>query len=408
MKRITAIFIILAFCLAVMAGCGSQESTAEKREIAAPGESSQTDEDTDNEQPVSVAVEGTIASLDEIKEKAVSMGYEISELMDMQKGMSKGMVNGFNIIMGSTYTPVMEFATAEEAQSMADAVNEAGYNIAIVNGRFLTTVSATKGVVENEQDQAQLESIMGARAQVQEQWTDVADVSAETSEYSGAYALADNISKDMNTLMDQALTKNNREHPEGDPKNADDVVPFMFISIPFSYTAYFGEDETMYEGIVSMAEMMGISEAKVTRTAQHNYTLTGKTFRENLPYEINGVYDSANGSIRMTEKEGGKVIEFLEFVPLGNEKYALQSSKERAVVLYGGGKIESFIYTETNADDVYSAEGDSIFPEGPASEDGWADGRAEEEYRQHYEYNGGTIKLNYQAFDKRVELEIPR
>jgi hypothetical protein len=118
---------------------------------------------------VQVCLKALSASLEEIKERVVDAGYETSELFDMQKEAVTSLagdvlVDGFNIVIGSVHNFVMEFKTPEDAQEYADMINEGGYSVAIVNGRFLTSVEATKGIIEDEELQAELEAHNGCQS----------------------------------------------------------------------------------------------------------------------------------------------------------------------------------------------------------------------------------------------------
>ncbi len=454
MKKAIALLLILTLCGAAMAGCGGgQDNPTGKREISpsgAPAEKNQepspdaSSEEEKNPSPTPALEEGTIASLEEIKQNAIKAGYEIAEMEDglgqMGQGnmenapdegeefaelgemlaqareeQMKGFVGGFEIIIGDTHIPVMEFETPNDAQRIADMTNEAGYNVAIVNGRFFTCVGATKGVIENEQEQAALEKIMDAKAQVQEQWSDTEDVPVNTTDYMSGYALMDNIRKSMATLLDQTLTKHNKAHPEGDPESTEDVVPFIFGSFSMPLTSSFSEDEVYEEGIASTADFIGITEVKLTRNAPHDYTLTGKQPGDDSPFEIHGIYDPATGSLRMVAKSDGKVTESFEFIPLGGDQYAFQADEERAVVTYKSGKLESFIYTRTNnyftrigdGGFKYHSESDSIYPAGTGVNEKWAAVKGEDDYAEYYAFDGTTIKLSAKPFDERVKVEIP-
>ena len=123
-------------------------------------------------------------------------------------------------------------------------------------------MEATKGIVTDLEMQAELEDLMDAKALVLEEWSNTIDVSTSTSDYKGAYDLMQNISNSLNTLVDQAVTKNNMEHPEGDPQGTHKVFTYMFGSIPVALTSQFCEDEAMLTAIESVAYMMGLSEAR--------------------------------------------------------------------------------------------------------------------------------------------------
>jgi len=423
-RRIAALLLIFVIFAVAFTGCiGGKNDLSGKREINSPSRSEEEDDevssemdsnDLDEGQESSSLPEGTISSLDEIKERVVDAGYETSELFDMQKEVVTSLagdvlVDGFNIVIGSVHNFVMEFKTPEDAQEYADMINEGGYNVAIVNGRFLTSVEATKGIIEDEELQAELEAIMDAKAQVQENWTDVEAVSTSTSDYKGAYALKDMISRSMNTLLEQSIAENNKAHPSGDPKNIDGVFPLQFNSIPLSLTSTFCEDETQLQAVVSVVGMLGMTDGKVTRNAAHDYTLTAKKTRNNAAYEVHGKYDPATGSLRMVEKTDGEVTEFVEFVPLGGVQYAMQSNTERAIVNYKDNELISYRYTKLDdKQDDYDSESDSIYPSGKGVDLQWVAPLGEDGYGEYYNLDNGIIKLSVQSFGgKRVKAEIP-
>lgn len=416
MKKMIVILLLLMFCSTNLAGCtDKQAGSASKREIPAPEsssiatESSETDAGANQSSAVEApASEGTITSLDELKKKAEAAGYKTDELKDMQKNMGEGFIDGFNVIVGSAYIPVAEFKSAKESQQFADAIGESGYSVAIVNGKFLTFASATKGVIKDEKQQKALEGIMDAKAQLKESVPTAKTASADTTDYKSAYTLLNGIGTSMNDLLNRALEKNNKAVPENDPQSTNGLFPLMLASIPLSLTNGFCEDPVMIDATVSSIEMLGIEEAKVTRNAEHNYTISGKKAVTNTPLVINGVYAPANKSLRMVEKKDGEVASFYEFIPLGDNKYAFQTDKERAIVVYKDGKILSFTYSLLGKAPYYDSESDSIYPEGKGTDDSWISQKGEDSYQEFYSFNGTTIRINANAIKNRVKAEIPQ
>lgn len=209
----------------------------------------------------------------------------------------------------------------------------------------------------------------------------------------------------MNDLLNRALAKNNNEHPVGDPQNADDVLVFMFGSITLALTSQFSENEETLIGVEMAAEMFGMSDVKVTRNNAHDYTLTAIQTRTGKAYEINGVYDPKSGGLRMVEKTDGNIDGFFEFVPLGSDQYAFQTTTERSIVNYKDGKILSFVYAYDSAG--YSSESDSIYPSGEDVNTEWVLSKEEDEYQQYINFDGKTFKLNVNTFGGRKKIEIP-
>jgi hypothetical protein len=173
-KKTIALFLISTLIVLSLAGCGFQTGLNIVREIPLPD--SYTPENVSappedappqaSASPSPVQNEGSLKSLEEIKDRAKAAGYETEELLDFQSSMAEGSSGGFNVVIGDSHIPVMAFETPEDAQIYADAINEAGYNIAIVNGRYLTMASAHKGKIEDPEEQAALEKLMDAKAQV--------------------------------------------------------------------------------------------------------------------------------------------------------------------------------------------------------------------------------------------------
>ena len=413
MKKLFVMLLTLTLITTSFSGCGGKNKTKSGREISPSGSSDssevvRTDPNQDTANDTEVLDEGTIASLDEIRNKLLASDYEISDLEDLQKEFAVNLVDGFNFEKDGKQSLIMEFATPNDSKAYADFVNESGYNVPILNGRFLTFVEATKGIITDLEMQAELEELMDAKALIQEQWSDTTEVSTSTTDYKGAYDLMQNITKSMNTLLDQALAKNNIKYPKDDPQSTHRVFSFMLGSIPIALTSQFCEDEAMLEAIVMVADMMGLSDAKATRNGAHDYTLTAIKTRKQQPYEINAVYDPSSGGLRMVEKTDGEVTEFYEFIPLGSDQYAFQTNTERAIVGYKDGKTLSFVYTKINTkDEKYSSKSDSIYPSGSDANNEWVTAKGEDQYEQYFYFDGENIKINVDAFGERIKRQIP-
>lgn len=408
MKKFLTLLIILALC-AALGGCGkdpAREINAPKpssgQSSPAPGQSA----DLSSAVPGQALPEGSIASLEALREKAEAAGYETGELLPEQKQFNDDLVGGFNVVIGSSHIPIMEYASPDAAQTNADEILAAGYNVPIINGRFLTFVSATKGVINDTQKQAALESLMDAKARADEAWSDAKDgVSATTTNYAEAYALMDSMRGAMQTLLDQAVTRNNNAHPGDDPQNTDSVIALVFGSIKMAFTSTLSEDEAARDAILPALDMMGMKGAKAVRNAAHDYTMTGTDARGGA-LVLSAVYDPASGALRMTAAVDGKHSEFFEFVPLGGDRYALQSDRERAVVTFRDGKLLSFTYTVSDKNTAYSQTGDGIYPSGGPVDESWAAPLGEDGYEQYFDYDGATIRLSVEFLGARTKVEI--
>lgn len=173
MKKRMTVLIMPAFVIIVLAGCGAQAGLNIVREIPLPNTYAAAVQSTSPEivlteaTAASVQSEDALKSLDEIKARAVAAGFETSALFDFQKAFAADVVDGFNIEIGSYSMPVMEFPTPESAQAYADTINEGERYVAVVNGRYLTMVSASNGMATDKEQQAALEEILDAKAQEQ-------------------------------------------------------------------------------------------------------------------------------------------------------------------------------------------------------------------------------------------------
>lgn len=77
------------------------------------------------------------------------------------------MIDGFNVEIGDYSIPVLLFPSPEDAQTYADAINAAGYNIAVVNGSYLSMITASEGKAAYPEQQETMEDILDAKAQLQ-------------------------------------------------------------------------------------------------------------------------------------------------------------------------------------------------------------------------------------------------
>ena len=163
---------LLAICVvALLTGCGQKLGLNIVREIPVPEAYAQDSQDQSQPQdelpPEPKESGGGFASLDEVMERAESSGYEVAALYEFQKTMAPGMVDGFNVEIGDYSIPVILFPSPEEAQAYADAINAAGYNISVVNGCYLSMITASEGKVAYPEQQEAMERILDAKAQQQ-------------------------------------------------------------------------------------------------------------------------------------------------------------------------------------------------------------------------------------------------
>lgn len=106
--------------------------------------------------------EATVGSLAEIRQAADDAGYEIIELLDVQKAFIPGVVDGFNIELDGTGVSILEFADAATLGSYKADADASDINGAIVNGLYCALYDVEDGVPNQIQVDA-LEQIMGLK-----------------------------------------------------------------------------------------------------------------------------------------------------------------------------------------------------------------------------------------------------
>lgn len=134
MKKIFVFLLAALLACAVLSGCG-----ASKGDSAA-----QTGGNTS-------------VNLAEMKQAAEEAGYEVS---DEYYFAPSGVKDGFSFMLsledGDTHISVFEFGSAADADAYAEEINDAGYNIAVLNGKLLSMYGSDGS--ENEKNM--VESIM--------------------------------------------------------------------------------------------------------------------------------------------------------------------------------------------------------------------------------------------------------
>lgn len=89
------------------------------------------------------------------------------------------------------------------------------------------------------------------------------------------------------------------------------------------------------------------------------------------------------------------MVELYEFVPLGGDKYAIQTLFECGIVEYKDGKIISFIYSLKKRDKAlaYVINKDCIYPNGQGTGETWVSKNGEDSYEQFISFRGINLKL---------------
>lgn len=245
-------------------------------------------------------------------------------------------------------------------------------------------------------------------------------VNDSVSTYSQAYnnysAVYTAMYDTYNALLDRhnAAIEAEKEDYWDDPNHFTDIVR-NFVSISAAYTATFGDSD--YEvGIAALFEMFGMTDGKVEEIDASNYRMTyiaaGYTdpetweSHENVPYEDLCGFDADAGALYFREyvtiNGEKKQVSFIEFVPLGGGRYALQSETERGIVEVINGEAVSYEYAGYSI--PFDAEADSIFPNASGVDSAWI--MAGSEMKHHITLDSENLHIWAEAITEGI-LPMP-
>lgn len=396
MKR-SSVFV---FFLCIMILCTACSGPAKASDAAAPGTAAEVAKPVDSG-----------LTLEKLKKAAQDAGCEIEEVKDFQLIGGQVPVAGFNLIykdeLSESHIPVLEFSNSEEALAYAEQVNDAGYNMSIVNGKFMTITGSQYGIPTNGKEQAFLEKIMDSK--VMEYTKKAPVVVSSANDYAGAYLQIDAINKAVDELVTKSILLYDKSAPE-DKRIGDVFIAGSLISsMDLAFTSGLKEDQTQIDAVAQVWQMFGCTDVKISHDAPHNYTLTGKRAGLDTSFEIKCSFSPGTGSLRIIDKDGGEVVEFYEFVPLDTDKYAVQTLYARAIVEYKEGKIGSFVYTTNKTDKslAYNYEADGIYEKGGALDEDWVTKAGKDSYERYIAYDGTKLKISADTFfGERLNTEI--
>lgn len=397
MKKVLTYLVILCVLLMLFTSCASVNKADTS---AAISQNDTTPANSAVEEPKKPVDSGL--TLDGIKKSALDAGCEVEEVQAMQMSLEPKPVGGFNYVYkdenNQAHIPVLEFKNAADAEKYAKQVNEAGYNLCIINGKFLTMTSTKYGVVINENEKGALETLLNSK--VMEYVESIPAPSNSSKDYAGAYSQIDAICKAIDKLVNKSALLHDKALPKDDPKRLESVFFSPLTSADLAFTAVLSEDQTQLDAVVKVWEMFGCTDVKLKHDVPNDYTLSGKRAGLDTSFELHCMYSPEKGSLRLVDKDGGQLVELYEFVPLGGDKYAFQTLYERGIVEYKDGKIISLIYSLNKRDKelAYDINKDSIYPSGQGTDEAWVSKYGEDSYEQSISYNGNTLKIVADSF----------
>lgn len=350
-------------------------------------------------------------TLDIIKKAAQEAGYTVEAVQDFQLINGLQPVDGFNLIYkdenNESYIPVLEFKNADDAEAYAKQVNEAGYNLCIMNGKYLTLTSAQYGVTINDKQKSVLEKLLDSKV-MEYTATSPAKLN-DPKDYAGAYLKIDAICKALDELINKSMLLHDKSVPDGERISDKVFVASPISSMDLAFTSSLCENQTQLDAVVQVWEMFGCTGVKLEHASAHNYVLTGKRSGRETAFEIKCSFDPGTGSLRLTDNDGGEAFELYEFVPLGGDKYAFQTLYARSIVEYKDGKVMSFVYSLNKTDKAlaYNSDSDGIYGKGAAIDEAWVSKNSEDSFEQFISYNGTKLKIAADVFTgERVKAEI--
>lgn len=350
-------------------------------------------------------------TLDGIKKAAQDAGYEVQDVRDFQLIGGVGPVAGFNVIFkdenSESYIPVLEFKNSDDAGKYAEEVNAAGYNLCIMNGKYLTITGAEYGVPVNEKEKTALEGLLGSKVM---EYTAPEPVQlASAKDYAGAYRQIDAISRALDELVNKSVLLYDKTAAEGKRIGDTVVLGSLLSSIDLAFTATLSEDQTQLDAVPQVWEMFGCTDFKLEHPSADNYILTGKRAGQETTFEVKCSFDPGTGSLRLVDKSAGETTDLYEFVPLGSDRYAFQTLNSRAIVEYKDGKVRSFAYSLNKYDKSlnYDPDKDGIYGKGAAADEAWVSKLGEENFDRLISSDGTKLKISAAGFTgEKVQAEI--
>ena len=168
--------------------------------------------------------------------------------------------------------------------------------------------------------------------------------------YADAYDFHTGMVEKMTSLVTRSAEANNERLEEALPSGyASDPTywsPFFlpFVSISMAYTSSLGSSSSN-AGTIMVYQMFGGDDVKCNETGNGKYEIT-YTDSDSVPIRVLAEFDQPTGSMRFVEYSDGKLSEFLEFVGLGGDRYAVQDDQCRAIITYKNGEVTDFSFAQ--------------------------------------------------------------
>ncbi|OPZ48076.1 MAG: hypothetical protein BWY95_01064 [Bacteroidetes bacterium ADurb.BinA104] len=416
---VVSILIIVCSVL-FLSSCSAGGSEAPDAKPAAPAQATAAEAADENtaeseaEQQSTAEAEAVPDSgltLEKLKAKAQEHGYEVTPVEGYQLTDSIKPEDGFNLHYvddnSDAFVPVFEFSSSDDALKYAGGVNSAGYNLCIVNGRFVTMTGTQYGVVTNDAQADFLAGLLESEVMAAPKISG-SPVIPPAGDYAGACKQIDSVRNVLNTLVNRTVLTHDKSAAEDKNFSAAFISFNMLSSGNLMFTATLNEDEASRDAMAQMWTAFGVTDMKIERSAPHTYELTGTRAGMETPFLIRCMFEPSSGALRLAEMDGDRVAELFEYVPLGGDTYAFQTISERAVVTYQGGQITGFTYSLLKSETaVYSLDADGIYDK-TGLDAAWVTSAGEELFEQLITYDGTILKIYAESFftGSRITADI--
>lgn len=386
----------------------ADQNTAESEAVNQDAAAAETEQQNTTE---AEAVPDSGLTLEKLKAKAQEHGYEVTPVEGYQLTDSIKPEDGFNLhyVDDNTdgFVPVFEFGSSDDALKYAEGVNSAGYNLCIVNGRFVTMTGTHYGVVTNDAQADFLAGLLESKV-MEAPKISGSPVIPPASDYTGACKQADTVRNVLNTLVNRTVLTHDKSAAEDKNFSAAFISFNMLSSGNLMFTATLSEDEASRDAMAQMWTSFGVTDMKIERTAPHTYELTGTRAGMETPFLIRCMFAPTSGALRLVEMDGDRAVELFEYVPLGGDTYAFQTISERAVVKYQGDRITDFTYSLLKSENaLYSPDADGIYDK-TGLDAAWVTSAGEDLFEQLVTYDGTILKIYAESFftGNRITADI--
>jgi len=165
--------------------------------------------------------------------------------------------------------------------------------------------------------------------------------------YEFYYDIADEMDRLVNGIVEANNARLEEEYPDDYYSRSDYMILLYmpFISLDMAFTATL--DDSSVASVESVYRMMGSEDAKVEKLSSGEYRIsyTGSDWQdETNTYLVEELVSYSNGSIRYVQYVDGEIKALYEYVSLGNDRFAMQSRTNRAVLTYKDAIFCGFCY----------------------------------------------------------------